>query len=60
MTTANAQTTTEAPPATRVLWCQVCRRYTAHKWHGLQVFPTKTFDLYNCSHCGDTAAEEAS
>lgn len=60
MTTDNTHTTVTAPPATRVLWCNVCRRYTAHTWHGLQQFPGigelpgKRYWLYNCRFCSDT------
>lgn len=59
MTTANAQMTTEAPSATRVLWCNVCRRYTAHRYIGTQQFPGKAFYLYNCRFCSDTTTVKA-
>jgi hypothetical protein len=58
--TTSTTVTTEAPPATRALWCKVCRRFTAHVYIGTQEFPGKAFHLYNCTHCQDTTTEEAS
>jgi hypothetical protein len=44
---------------TRMMYCKVCRRVTRHTFIGPQEFPMKTYDLYDCPDCGNTAAEEA-
>jgi hypothetical protein len=48
---------TEKPP--RQMYCKVCRRVTRHTFIGVQRFPTRQYDLYDCPDCGNTAAEEA-
>lgn len=41
----------------RVRWCAVCLRFTAHGFHGYQRFPTRTLALYNRVRCSATVAE---
>jgi hypothetical protein len=54
-----ATTTVTTAPATRMKWCKVCQRFTAHVAIGEQPFRDCVLVLYDCSHCGATQSEKA-
>ena len=37
-------------------YCRCCRSKTIHNHGGVQEYPHKVYDLWNCIVCGDTSA----